>query len=388
MADPFDWGLLEPASTAAGVASLASVASDDAVLQAMVAVERELVSAWDEVDGTQTSVTFDAAALDRDALLDGARSAGVPVVALVELLRAQAGSAADRVHRGATSQDILDTALVLVSREALGRARASLASAGEGLTALARQQRDTPFVARTLTQEAEATTLGAVVAGWLDAVSSAIAALDAVVFPVQLGGAVGTGAAFVRAAGRPDAPGLLRASLAAGLGLADPGRSWHTDRSPVLAIAAAAAQVVASAGRIGRDLALAARDGVITPAHGGGSSAMLHKQNPVDAVLLSAAGLRAGGLLATLHAAALSSDARPAGEWHAEWQAWRGLLRLAAESSAVVEHAVGDLVVSVPEAAPPTSDAGASAPDATLEAAGVVVDAATARFATVTEARA
>jgi 3-carboxy-cis,cis-muconate cycloisomerase len=333
-------------------------------------------------------VTFDAATLDRGALLAGARSAGVPVVALVELLHAQAGPAAERVHRGATSQDILDTALVLISRDALTRARASLASAGAQLATRAQEHRQTPFVARTLTQEAEATTLGAVMAGWLDAVSSAVAALDAVAFPVQLGGAVGTGAAFVRASGRPDAPRLLRASLAAGLGLADPGRSWHTDRSPVLAIAAAAAQVVVSAGRIGRDLALAARDGVITPAHGGGSSAMPHKHNPVDAVLLSASGLRAGGLLSTLHAAALSSDARPAGEWHAEWQAWRGLLRLAAESSAVLVRAVGDLVVTAPEASPAATPAGSSTAEATLEAAGAVVDAAIARFATVTEAHA
>src|SRR6185437_5088941 len=99
------------------------------------------------------------------------------------------------------------------------------------------------------------------------------------VFPVQLGGAVGTGEAFIRFADRADAPAVLRASLANHLGLEDPGRAWHTDRAPVLAVAAAAAQVCASAGRVGRDLALGARDGTLLPDEGGSSSAMRHKRD-------------------------------------------------------------------------------------------------------------
>lgn len=365
MADPFDWGLLEPAG------ALGAPAGDDVVLTALVVVEQELVGAWDDLDGGATPVALDAAALDRDALLAGVRSAGVPVVALVGQLRAQAGDAAERVHRGATSQDILDSALVLVSRDVLAGARTTLVAAGGRLATLAERERETPLLARTLTQEAEATTLGAAVAVWLDAVTSAVEALDAAVFPVQLGGAVGTGEAFDRLSGRPDATAALRAALASRLGLADPGRAWHTERSAVLGIVAAAAQVCASAGRIGRDLALFARDGIVTPAHGGGSSAMPHKRNPVDAVILTANGLRASGLVATVHAAALSADARPAGEWHAEWQAWRGLLRLAAESAAVLDHAVADLVVHAPEA---------EASEAARRAAAAVVDTAAQRF--------
>ena len=102
---------------------------------------------------------------------------------------------------------------------------------------------------------------------------------------------------------------------------------------------------------------------------------MPHKQNPVDAVILTANGLRAPGLLATVHAAALSSDARPAGEWHAEWQAWRGLLRVAAESAEVLAHALVDLVVEVP-----SPDGPGDADAADLAAASAVIDAALDRY--------
>lgn len=342
----------------------------------MVAVEEALTGAWAEFEGADSSSApaFDVAAIDRARLVEGARGAGVPIIALVEQLRDQAGDAAGRVHRGATSQDIVDTALVLVARDSLARAGDALASAADVIAELAVRHRATPVVARTLSQPAEPTTLGALFATWLDAVVSAqeaLAALTTTGFPVQLGGAVGTGAAFVRASGRDDAPNLLRAALAHRLGLADPGRAWHTDRGPMLAIADASARVCAAAGRIGRDLALGARDGALRPASGGASSAMPHKQNPVDAVILSANGLRAPGLLATVHAAALSADARPAGEWHAEWQAWRGLLRVTAESADVLAHALADLVVDAPDV---------HADQADLVAAGSVVDAAVARY--------
>ena len=113
---------------------------------------------------------------------------------------------------------------------------------------------------------------------------------------------------------------------------------------------------------------------------------MPHKQNPVDAVILSANGLRAPGLLATVHVAALSSDARPAGEWHAEWQAWRGLVRLALESAEVLAHAIAELIR---EATPGADDVPADgvpadavpAGDARVTAAGAVIDAAIARHA-------
>lgn len=398
----FDWGLLEPAGGAG------QGAADDAVLEAMVAVERALVlarAAAGEASGPSgvadagveasalaraeaTAARLDAGSLDRAALRAGARSGGVAVIELVAQLRAQAGVDPDLVHTGATSQDVVDTALVVVSRDVLTAAADRLRIAGGTLADLADRERARPIVARTLGRPAEPTTFGVAAAGWLDAVSSALEALGTTRYPVQLGGAIGTGEAFARSAGRLDAADRTRAELAAQLGLDDPGRSWHTDRSPVLGIANAAAQLCAAAGRIGRDLALAARDDIAGPAHGGGSSSMPHKRNPVDAVVLTANALRAPGALATLHAAAVSGDFRPTGEWHAEWQAWRGLLRLAAESAEVLAHAASDLVVAPDPGPMDPGDAGAVPLDPTTAAvAGAIVDRARARFASLAAPR-
>lgn len=362
VADAYDWGLLEPAGEAD------ALASDDRILHAMVELERAHLAAWSALLGVENTSALDADQLDRDALLRESRRAGVPVVGLAQALRQQGGTL---VHQGMTSQDVMDTALMLVSRDALAAARTGLVTAGHRFAALAREQRSTPFAVRTLTQEAETTTLGAVIGGWLDVLSSTLEVLDAVTFPLQLGGAIGDGDAFARLSGDPDAVATLRRRVAEALGLADPGRAWHTDRAAVLAVTRAAGSVCAAGGRIGRDLGLLARDDVVSPLHGGGSSAMPHKRNPVDAVLLVANGLRASGPAAVLQATALSYDARPAGEWHAEWQPWRDALRLAAESARLLAHAAEGLVVD---------ERRTHAGTAVSPRAGAVVDAAVARF--------
>ena len=323
-----DWGLLEPLSGGA-----ADSTSDDAVLAALVDVERAHLGSGGRLQGPDLDAVADSfrpEAIDRVNLLAGSRTGGVPVIPLVQQLRALAeavvpGSGA-AVHVGATSQDVLDSALMLVASRALGLAGARLRAAGDRLVALAEAEVHTIAIARTLGQHAAQSTVGVVAAGWLDGVTSAVESLDALTFPVQLGGAVGTGEHLDAGA---------RAALAARLGLDDPGRSWHTERSPILATAASAALIAAVLGRIGRDVAFLARTeiGEVVLGTTGGSSAMPHKRNPVDAVLLTANGLRAPGLLATLHSAAVSQDARPAGEWHAEWSAFRALLRIALESA-------------------------------------------------------
>ena len=395
----FDWGLLEPLGGAA------VAASDDAVLAALVEVERALVLAWGEVsegsgaaddapraESRAVADVLRVEALDVGALLAGAREGGLPVIPLVAQLRAQADHAYPgsgwRVHDGATSQDILDSALVLVAKRVLDAVRGRLVAAGESLAGLAEAERSTVSIARTLGQHAEATTAGAQLATWLDAVTSAIEAVQVVPFPVQLGGAVGTGLAFDER--RPGATPRLRAATAAQLGLDDPGRAWHTDRTPVLALGNAAAAVVAVCARIGRDVAFLARSeiGELAVARAGGSSAMPHKRNPVDAVLLTANGLRAAGLVATLHTAAVSQDARPAGEWHAEWQAFRSLLRLAAESADAAADLVAGLTVEhdAIERTLGLSHELVRDRDVVVAAAGAVVDAAVARFHATTEA--
>jgi 3-carboxy-cis,cis-muconate cycloisomerase len=374
--DGTDWGLLEP------LGASAAATSDDAVLGALVEVERALLRVTAAGLGRDLDSVADAfrvEALDRGALLAGARAGGVPVIPLVVQLRAIADAtvpgAGAAVHAGATSQDVLDSAIMLVARRALGAARERLHDAGARLVTLAAAEAHTLAIARTLGQHAAQSTAGVAAAGWLDGVTSAIGAIDSLTFPVQLGGPVGTGEGIDIA---------TRPALAAALGLDDPARSWHTERSAVLSVAGAAALVAATLGRLGRDVGFLARTeiGEVVLGATGGSSAMPHKHNPVDAILLSANGLRAPGLLATLHAAAVSQDARPMGEWHAEWAALRGLIRIALESA----DAASAMLASLRFDHAALERSRALSPDLMREDAGTsaasdrIVDAATTRF--------
>ncbi len=380
------WGLLDPAGAGA------SATGDDAVLRAMVDVEAALLRAWGDVLGEPldaAAAVLDADALDRTSLVEGVSRDGVVVVALVPLLRAQleaAGEPADRLHLGATSQDVVDSALMLVASRALASARESLLATGSALAALAAAGRRDPRAARTLARPAAPSTLGVLAAGWLDGVSSAIAALDALECPVQFGGAVGTGVRADAAAGRSGAADEVRAALAARLGLADPGRSWHTERSAALAVAHAASTVVAVLGRIGRDTTLLSRPefGEVVLAGGGGSSAMPHKRNPVDAVALTAAAVEAPGLVATVTASASAADERPAGEWHAGWGAFRRLLALAESVSAASARLAWGMAFDAGRAAELLASSGVgSAGEVELAASDRIVDRAVARFAHV-----
>ncbi|GAA2026519.1 3-carboxy-cis,cis-muconate cycloisomerase [Agromyces tropicus] len=382
-----DWGLLDPGGADA------NGTDDDDVLAAMVDVERALLQTWgdllDEFLDAQADA-LDAAALDHDDLRAGVASDGVPVVRLVPALRGQleaAGLSAERLHLGATSQDVVDSALMLVARDALLGARTALASAGRGLAALADEHRGGFRIGRSLARHGEASTLGVLAAGWLDGVSASIDAIDATTFPVQFGGAVGTGAAADVAAGSATGADEVRAGLARRLGLTDPGRSWHTERTPVLAVAATAATVVAALGRIAGDLTFLSREeiGEVRLTGGGGSSAMPHKQNPVDAVRITAAAVEAPGLLQVVASAAVAGDERPAGRWHAEWSALRRLVRLAASASADAERLVGRTSFDADRAAAILAAAGPAGerPDREVLAAASarIVDGALARFA-------
>lgn len=397
-----DWGLIDPG------AADATGTDDDAVLAALVEVERALQRAWSAVldesgdpgdaagaaDAVDAAAALDAAALDRDALVAGVVRDGVPVVALVPALREQldaAGHPTDRLHLGATSQDVVDSALMLIARDALAAARESLVEVGRRLGALADAERRSPRIARSLARHAEASTLGVLVAGWLDGVSSAIQAIDGLEFPVQFGGAVGTGTAADAAAGRPGAVDDVRAELARRLALNDPGRAWHTERTAVIAVAAVAATVVAVLGRIAGDATLLSREELaeVRLAGGGGSSAMPHKQNPVDAIAITAAAVEAPALLQVIASAAVAGDERSAGRWHAEWSSLRRLLRLARSASTAAARLADGLEFDRDRAAAIVDDAGPTGarPDRDVLAAASarIVDAALARFARLAE---
>jgi len=236
-----------------------------------------------------------------------------PVIGLVAALRdAVAEPAREHVHHGATSQDIIDTALMLVLRRALSPMLDDIDGSADALASLAVEHRDTPMIARTLLQQALPTTFGLVAASWLDGLTQARVHLHHVrdaELAVQMGGPVG---------GRDPA---VAATVAAELGLVEPVIGWATTRVRT----ALAGQVLGTAagalGRIARDVTLLAQTevGELREGRAGGSSAMAHKQNPVAAVAALACTRRAPGLAATMLAAMEQEHERAAGAWQAEW---------------------------------------------------------------------
>lgn len=353
MIDDGDWGLLEPLASGSGAPSLTG---DDAVLAALIEVEAALSTAWMDVGLAPAWVEEVAAAMidtpiDRDALGRGSRADGNPVIPLVMALRehserVRAGSG-DWLHRGATSQDIFDSAFMLVAFRAVAATSGSLRSLATILASLASDHRETLMAGRTLTQHAAPITFGVKAAGWLDGVESALAGLEGLTLPVQLAGSVGIGAAFADLSGEQEAPAHLRAALASRLGLADPGRSWQVERTPVAHLGSALATTIGVLGRISADVLVLARTEIAEVSEGGGgsSSAMPQKRNPATAVLVSAAAQRSPALLSTLFSALVSADERPAATWHSEWQAARQLLALAVEASAASVALLDGLVV-------------------------------------------
>ncbi|MGK5448407.1 3-carboxy-cis,cis-muconate cycloisomerase [Streptomyces radiopugnans] len=341
-----DLGLLSPVR----VGSAAEAATSDAAfLQAMLDAEAALARAQAAV-GLVPATAAEAVTAAARAELFGvrdlalrARSDGNPVIPLVADLRAAVArtdpGAAEYVHRGATSQDIVDTAAMLTARRVLAAVLADLDAAAGALAGLAAGHRDTVMAGRTLTQHAVPTTFGLKAAGWYTLVREARARLAALRPPAQLGGAAGTLAAFgahaeVAGAPGPDSGGVgprLTAAYAAELRLAEPVLPWHTLRTPVADLGTALAFAVGALGKIAADVLVLSRTeiGEAAEGSGGGSSAMPHKSNPVRASLVAAAARQAPALAAVLLGSLAAEDERPAGAWHAEWQPLRELLRLA-----------------------------------------------------------
>ncbi|HEY3956095.1 MAG TPA: 3-carboxy-cis,cis-muconate cycloisomerase [Streptosporangiaceae bacterium] len=328
----------EPGGLFGGVFGRGSTdTGDGAWLQAMLDTEAGLARALEraglaaagagaEVTAAAQSAHFDAADLGRQAALTGN-----PVPALVrELAGMLPPPAAAAVHQGATSQDIIDTAMMLVARDGTGAIAASLAGAAAAAARLAAAHARTLMPGRTLLQQAVPVTFGLVAAGWLSGLDEARQRLAVVRrdrLAVQFGGAAGTLASL-----GGDGP-RVAALLAEELGLPEPVLPWHTQRLRVLELAAALAGVCAAAGKIARDVTLLAQTEVAEVREGagagrGGSSAMPHKRNPVAAVAVLGCVKQAPGLLATLAAAAEQEHQRAAGAWHAEWHPVSQLLRL------------------------------------------------------------
>ena len=274
-----------------------------------------------------------------------AADSGSPVIPLVRMLEDAVSAGADHaVHIGATSQDIVDTALMLLAHRALGPLLAHLGRAADAAGLLAATHRDTPMLARTLGQPAAPSTFGLRAAGWLAGLNGATSRLAGVrrtTLAIQLGGAAGTRAGF-RGVG-----GDVAGALAADLGLADPGGPWATERSRIHRLAAELGTAVSSCAKVAADVVHMSQAEVGEAAEGspGSSSAMPHKRNPIRSVLVLAAAHRAPALVATVLGAGVHEQERAIGSWHAEWQPLRELIRLAGGAAARTADVLGDLLV-------------------------------------------
>jgi len=340
-----DFGLLSPVSASPRVAALTG---DRAVLAAILRVEAAWAAVLEEADLTPAgSAAIVAAAADVErydiaGIAVRAQGGGNPVIPLLTDLRAQVGAldtaglgAAKAVHTSLTSQDVLDSALMLLAAGAVAELLTDIKRTTAALAALAEGHQQTLCVGRSLTQHSLPFSFGLKAAQWFHGLAAAGRRLEAMQLPVQTGGAAGTLAAgTVLTEGTTLLPLDLADRLAARLGLAPAPAPWHTNRLAVTALGDALAAVTDAAGKIAADVLFLSRPEVAELAEPradgrGGSSAMPQKQNPVLSVLVRSAALQAPALAAQLHLAAANfNDERPDGAWHSEWAALRALLRL------------------------------------------------------------
>jgi 3-carboxy-cis,cis-muconate cycloisomerase len=304
---------------------LAAAFGDEAVLEGMLRFEAALARAQAPT-GLAPASTAEAIAsvsagmFDRAAIVQGARDSGTIAIAFVSALTARVKAtdpaAADAVHRGATSQDLTDTALALCLRTAGAILTRDHQRLSRALRFLSERHRDTVMLARTLLQPAAPTTFGLKAAQWYagiahahEGVSRAFA--DAAV--LQLGGPVGTLAAFGE-----HGDNIARA-MAAELDLAWPGVPWHTERGRFAALAGACATYMGALAKIARDVALLMQAEVSEASEpGGGSSSMPHKRNPAGCAVILAAAARVPGLASSCFSGLANEHERGVGGWHAE----------------------------------------------------------------------
>jgi 3-carboxy-cis,cis-muconate cycloisomerase len=341
------------------------VADDAAWLRAMLAAESALARALERAGlappGAGAAVTaaaarpgdFDLAELSRSSALTGNPVPGL-ARALTRLVPDPAAKAA--VHKGATSQDIMDTAAMVLARDAIDAAAESLSGAAAAVARLADAHRGSLMIGRTLLQQAVPVTFGVVAAGWLaglDGALDGLASARQTRLAVQFGGAAGTLASL------GSSGAAVKSLMALELGLADPPLPWHTERLRIIDVAVAMARVTAALSKIARDVTLLAQTEIAEVSEGapataggggsaprrGGSSAMPNKSNPVAAVAILGCARQAGGLLATLVASAEQEHQRAAGAWHAEWQPFSHLLELAVSAAAWARDLLENLTV-------------------------------------------
>jgi 3-carboxy-cis,cis-muconate cycloisomerase len=366
-----------------GRGRVAAEVSDQAWLRAMLDVEAALARAGaaerlipeascQEIVAACHPDGYDLAELGRQAA-----DHATPAVGLVRALRAAVPESAQQyVHLGATSQDILDTALMLIARRALEPLLDDARAAADAAARLATAHRATPMIGRTLLQQALPVTFGLRAAQWLVAIEEADDWLDAVRehgLAVQMGGPVGA---------RDPA---IAALVAAELHLAEPVVPWQAVRIRPVELAAALGTLSGAVGKIARDVTLLAAQEVAEAHEGGGpdrggSSAMAHKHNPVGAVSILACARRTPGLVAATLQAMEQEHERAAGAWQAEWGIHTELLALTGSAVAWARELLVELSVD-PERMAANLRASAAADSPLPEGAAVLIDRALAAHA-------
>jgi 3-carboxy-cis,cis-muconate cycloisomerase len=351
-----------------GDADVAACLSEEVRLQSMLDVEAALAesqAALDLIPATAAAVIRACAQeilyapeeIARDAIRDG--NLAIPLVRqLTREVAARDGDAARYVHWGATSQDIIDTGLVLQLDAAVPLIVDRLGLAAAAAADLARRHIDVVMSGRTWLQQATPITFGLKAAGWLEALARArhrLASAWSDARVVQFGGATGTLATMA-----PHGEAVADA-LAARLGLRRPGMPWHTHRDRLVHVAATLGIAAGSCGKIARDVALLAQT-EIAEAHeapagsrpspepqsagrGGGSSTMPHKRNPVSASVAIAASVRAPSLVATMLQAMPQEHERGLGTWQAEWQTLPDLVMCCAGGVRATAEMLRDLEI-------------------------------------------
>jgi len=344
------------AEAMASTAAMQAVFSLQASLRAMLDVEAALAKAGAAIGLLPMAAAEAIGAacggemLDTAELAAAGRHAGSIVIPLVQGLRAAVPAQAQFVHLGGTSQDVIDTGLVLQLRAGIRLLQADLGRSADAAAALARSHAGARMAGRTLLQDALPMTFGLKAANWLAALTDSRraigqAARDAL--RLQCGGAAGT----------LDVPGERAAAFlqafGAELSLPVPALPWHTSRAPLARLAAAIAGAVGVTGKIGTDIALLMQPEigeVAEPAAAGrgGSSAMAHKRNPTLSIAARAAAMRMPGYVAGLLAAQDQEHERAAGAWQAEAAIWPGLMLCASGGIAAIAEALPGLEVFAP----------------------------------------
>jgi 3-carboxy-cis,cis-muconate cycloisomerase len=332
--------------------AVAAAVSEEAWLAALLEVESALAACQADAGLVPVQAAAAIAAVcehperfDLAALGEQAAAAANPVEPLVRALSARVPEeAAQFVHWGATSQDVLDTAMMLVSRRALDLVLDDLQRLADACAILADRHRSTLMAGRTLLQHALPITFGLKAAGWLTGALAGWQQLSAIRthrLAVQFGGAAGT------LASQGDRGLQVLDRLARRLDLAEPVLPWHAERSRVAELGAALAVAAGAAGKVALDVALLTQTEVreVAEVAPGPSSAMPHKQNPVAAIEIDAAARGVQAQTAVLLAAMRAEHERAAGAWQAEWTALSEAFRLAGGAVGRAAQMVGRLEV-------------------------------------------